>query len=361
METNSRKRNFTQLDQISEPSPNATIHGAVTSISPIKKGRLNNQFFDATLADTTSSIRLVGFSTQQQIALNELHNSKSPVELTNCVLKPSRHGQGFDVMLKSNTQIRKSSRKLNMETIMTSTNDPKPITLNILPTLNQYDKVSVNVKAIRLLQPEQVGQDKKIKRDVIVADGSGTAKVVLWEQHIDALQEGKSYSLNNFHVKEFKGKKHLSVPKADFEITPIDDIQNVVNEVLDDDEVTVIQNPQIIGVIELDNYRSCLQCKARVEPQTPPLGKCTREDCLMIQLFDICPEQIMVRVMLRYINDGKYTHLTCLAYGDTVYTLANVPNDHNVTKDDFLKGQKISEVHIVNGKNIITFILRHAS
>ena len=235
---------------------------------------------------------------------------------------------------------------------MTSTNDPKPITINILPTLNQYDKVSVNVKAIWLLQPEQVGQDKKIKRDVIVADGSGTAKLVLWEQQIDALQEGKSYSLNNFHIKEFKGTKHPSVPKADFEITPIDHIQNVVNEVLNDDEVTVIQ---IFGIIELDNYRSCLQYKTHVEPQTPPLDKCTREDCLMIQLFHICSEQIMVRVMLHYINDGKYTHLTCLAYDDTVYTRANVPNDHNVTKDDFLKGQKISEVHIINGKKIITY------
>ena len=68
----------------------------------------------------------------------------------------------------------------------------------------------------------------------------------------------------------------------------------------------------------------------------------------------------MVHVILCYINDGKYTHLTCLAYGDTVYTLANVPNNH-VTKEDFLKGQKISEVHIINGKNIITFILRHTS
>lgn len=50
-----------------------------------------------------------------------MHKTNSPVELTNCVVKHSRQGQGYDVMLKSNTQIRKSSKKLDMETIMALT------------------------------------------------------------------------------------------------------------------------------------------------------------------------------------------------------------------------------------------------
>ena len=150
-----RKRDISQLDQISEPSTSATIHAAVTSISPIKKGRLNTQFFDATLADTTSAVRLVGFSPQQQIQLNEIHKANSPVELTNCVVKHSRQSEGYDVMLKSNTQIRKSSRKLDMETIMASTLDSKPITLDMLQTLPKYEKVSVNVKVLQLLQPNK--------------------------------------------------------------------------------------------------------------------------------------------------------------------------------------------------------------
>ena len=207
METKSRKRDISQLNEISEPSPSATIHGAITTVSPIKKGRLNTQFFDATLADMTSSVRLVGFTPQHQIQLNEMHKTNSPVELTNCVVKHSRQGQGFDVMLKSTLQI---SKKLDMDAIMASTVETKLITLDMLQTLSQYEKVSVHVKILRLLPAEQVGQENKIKRDVIVADRTATAKVVLWEEHIDSLQEGKSYSLKNIHVKS---KKHLSISK----------------------------------------------------------------------------------------------------------------------------------------------------
>ena len=36
-------------------------------------------------------------------------------------------------------------------------------------------------------------------------------------------------------------------------------------------ETRVLQNVQIVGVPQLHSYNACLQCKARVEPLTPPL------------------------------------------------------------------------------------------
>ena len=94
------------IDQLTEPIPNAILYRAITSVSLIKKGQLNTSYFDATLADRTSSVEVVGFSPQHQIQLNDLHQAKSPVELVNCVVKHSRQGQGYDIMLKSNTEIR---------------------------------------------------------------------------------------------------------------------------------------------------------------------------------------------------------------------------------------------------------------
>ena len=119
------------------------------------------------------------------------------------------------------------------------------------------------------------------------------------------------------------------MPKSDFEISPINNIENTVTPLPDDDEYTTIYNVKIVGVPQLDNYRSCLQCKARVEPLTPPLGKCTREDCMMMQLFDLCQDQLSARVLLRHINDKRqHNHVTCSAFGDMVYQLANLPNNH---------------------------------
>ena len=84
-----KSRDISQLTEIDEPCTSLNVHGAVTSISPIKKGR-KALFFDATLADTTSKVRPVGFSPQQQILLNDLRTTGSPVELTNCEVKHSR-------------------------------------------------------------------------------------------------------------------------------------------------------------------------------------------------------------------------------------------------------------------------------
>ena len=78
----------------------------------------------------------------------------------------------------------------------------------------------------------KVGPDKKRKRDVIVSGQTAAAKVVLWEQHVDSLQEGKSYSLKNFHVEEFKSKKYLSMLKSDFKITAIHDLQDTIIQFL---------------------------------------------------------------------------------------------------------------------------------
>ena len=124
---------------------------------------------------------------------------------------------------------------------------------------------------------------QKVKQDVIIADRSSTAKVSLWEEHVNAMKEHKSYCLKNFIVREFQSTKYLSMCKENTDIILIDDIGVVVERSDDEDEISVIKNVTIIGVPHLDKYKACLQCKARVETQTPPLGRCSKVDCMMMQ------------------------------------------------------------------------------
>ena len=204
----------------------------------------------------------------------------------------------------------------------------------------------------------EVGADRKVKREASIADHTAATKVVLWEQHVNALEEGKCYHLKIFHIKEFQSRKHLSMPKNDFEITQIDNIENTVDPPTDENEHTTIKNVQVIGVHQLDSYKCCLQCKAWVEPLTPPLGKCTKEDCTMMQLFDLCQDQTIARVLFRHQNDkGQWESITCSAFGDMVYQLANVHKDEPITKPDLLKGQKFQEVRFLTNKKIIVSIL----
>jgi len=73
------------------------------------------------------------------------------------------------------------------------------------------------------------------------------------------------------------------------EIAP--DIGTIV-EATPEEEETTIDSVQIVGVPLLDVCKSCLQCKARVEPMTPPHGKCTKADCSMAQRYDFFTNQI---------------------------------------------------------------------
>ena len=219
----SRKRDISQLKDLDEPCTSTTIHGVVTSISP---SRREGKFYSLMQhwQDTMSKVRLLGFSPQQQILLSDLHKANSPVELTNCEVKHSLQGQGYDIMLKTNTQITKSLKKIDMSTIMASMPEYKAVTLDALPTLPQYEMISVNVKVLQLYNTEEVGIDKRIKREASNADHTVTTRVVLWEQHVNALGEEKCYHLKIFHTKEFQSKKHPSMPKNDFEITQRDNM-----------------------------------------------------------------------------------------------------------------------------------------
>ena len=53
--------------------------------------------------------------------------------------------------------------------------DDKPVVLTLqeLQSTDEYEKVSIEVKVIKVTIPETVGTGKR-KQDVIVADGTGT-------------------------------------------------------------------------------------------------------------------------------------------------------------------------------------------
>ena len=192
-----------------------SIHGAVVTLSPVKKGR-KAMFFDGLLADETSQIRLVGFQGMQQRKLNDYHQRNIAVALENCEVKPARQGEGYEVMLKTSTQ---SPKKLDVVSLMADiTTASKTVTLSSLESLDVFQKVTVNIKVVELKDETQVGG--RVKRDVFVADESGTARVSVWEGNVNAMEKDRSYCLKNFFVREYQSTKYLTMAKEGSEIIP---------------------------------------------------------------------------------------------------------------------------------------------
>ena len=53
--------------------------------------------------------------------------------------------------------------------------------------------MTVNVKVIEVKEVFQLHD--KVKQDVVVADLTGVARVCLWEEHVNFIEEHKSYCL----------------------------------------------------------------------------------------------------------------------------------------------------------------------
>ena len=156
----------------------------------------------------------------------------------------------------------------------------------------------MKVKVLEVRDSVTVPTGKKVQ-DVVVGDSTCTGRYTLWESDIGQLAEGKSYHLKRFMVKEYESKNYLSKGQEAL-ISTIEDIGNTATFEETMNKSMTITEAQIVGVQQLDKYKSCLRCKVRVEPQ--PLdsgcGRCSKENCQMLQKYDVCPDQFYAKLML---------------------------------------------------------------
>ena len=348
-----KKRTYKEIDQIDDvdsPATNTTIHGAITALSPVKEGR-NSLFFDGRLADNTSTMRIVGFAAAQQKKLEEYQQKKVAVELRNCEVKRSRYGEGYELMLKSGSTIKESPKKIDVSMLIADNEKSNnEITLEQLPEMALFQKVIVTVKAIKVNDTVQLSE--KMKQDIIVADQTATARVTLWEDNVGAFNEGSSYILKNFVVRVYQSTKYLSMGGDATEIVPIEDIGVVAaaSDINEEEEVT-LHNVVIIGVPHLDTHKACLQCKARVESLTPPLGQCSKPECKMIQRFDLCIDQTAAKLLLMHEMDGQNKIIRVHAFGEHLGQI--VGHEESITPEDLVKAPQLRSVTILKERKIV--------
>ena len=195
-----RKRKLEELEvdeveSLDETLSTACVHGVISTLSPIKKGCKSN-YFDGSVSDGKSNIRLVGFNPSQRIRMKNLMKNKQAVKIDDCEVRHARRGQSMEILLKGSTKISMSPRKFEFSNILIQ----EEITpLSDLESKGVYDRVSVHIKVGNITHPTEVPTGKK-KQDVIIVDGSGSGKCVLWGENIGNLK-GECYLLKNFVVR----------------------------------------------------------------------------------------------------------------------------------------------------------------
>lgn len=335
-----------KFDDLDKLIPSASIHGVLTSVSPVNKGRKQN-YFEGKLSDGSSKLRFVGFDVKQQKTMSDMLTRKRAIEINNCEIKPSRRGDKMEILLKSASQINESEKKIEVPDVDFEDSIPEVIALDALQSKHMFAKVTVKVKVHTVSDPETVRTGKE-KQEISVADQSSTAKVTLWEEQVGSLKEGASYQLEGFVVKEWGGVKYLSFG-GESKILPIDDIVFVK---VSNTEKT-IEDVQIMAVPQLHCYKACLRCKARVESVDDTNGRCSKEDCRMLQILDFCSGHVNAQLMM--IADGTFQTLSI--YGKVLFNLLGVTADSEVSEAAFLSLPKLKEV-TYNEKNVITKFMK---
>ena len=102
-----RKANFTvtseenvteeiELSKICEEKKSVTVHGMVTSLSPVKESKTKVKFFRGTIADQSKKVPVVSFEPKLWKRLNQSHENCSTVALVNCNIQEARNRTSGD-------------------------------------------------------------------------------------------------------------------------------------------------------------------------------------------------------------------------------------------------------------------------
>ena len=148
---------------------------------------------------TTAQQRLASETSEQRKArLHQLsiprhssHQNKQALSLSNCEVKEDKYSSDLEVVVRKSSEPRQSYSKFEVSPNMFDETDDH-ITIREIPRLVNYQRVSVKVKVIG---EEDATAVKKglMKQDYIIADRTGSCKIVTWEDNVGLLQVGNCY------------------------------------------------------------------------------------------------------------------------------------------------------------------------
>ena len=156
------------------------------------------------------------------------------------MIKQSKYDDGMEVIASPKTKLELSPKRFKIDQdlyMLKEESIPPEITLSQLQDVDILvtPKVSVSGKIVKVHEPNSVMSSKKNKllnkQDCIIADNTGTAKIVLWENKIGLLKLGMSYKLMKLAVSSFCDLNNLTLQ----EDTKIEEI-NDINVNIEDDE-----------------------------------------------------------------------------------------------------------------------------
>ena len=100
------------VSHFSSPTRNTTLHGIMTAVSPVRKGKSNSpvKYFDGKVTDGTGAMWVICFNPKVHAVLLKSVDEKCPDATKNCNIQKSRSfsNEELEVVIDSSTKINES-------------------------------------------------------------------------------------------------------------------------------------------------------------------------------------------------------------------------------------------------------------
>jgi hypothetical protein len=206
---------------------------SLTNLSPMKESAHSQQkYFHGRISDRASSKRFVSFNSTLLPTLTTACNELASVRLKNCSVKRSVfNSDELEIVMNQKSDVIPSAKKFKLSESEEKLLADRTTTLSNLTSLSVNQLINVSVKVLKLFDSAQINVTGKklLKEESQVADATGITRLVVWEGNVGKLMEGKSYSLTNVRIRQFKNESYLSLT-TDSVINEIEDIGEVIEQ-----------------------------------------------------------------------------------------------------------------------------------
>lgn len=245
-------------------SDESTLTGYVHLICPVQTSHKNTgiKYFDMALQTSQNeSVRLVCYSPEKRTMLQQSQEKQLPVKITSARMSPNKRFSATDEYT-----ISKKAKIMQTSLEFSNNNDLSNRYVSVEDALKAdlYQTIDVEVKVLHKSPLKETlfqGHCTKCKTDVIVADHTNSAKLVLWADIIDKVDFGKSYRFNNCKIRIFDDQKYINTNEFT-KITKFEDIKNVnlTSPQIQEHMITA----KCMGV-EVKKISSCILCNRKLD------------------------------------------------------------------------------------------------
>lgn len=321
------------------------MHG-LSNIKTASNGTTN--YFDLKLQTSDDkTVRLVCYSPPKRGVLLNAYDNKKPVKIeANANPKKRLNTDLEEYTVPKNAKITPTELNFSFNEQL----DNHFRTVSQALQANIYTTVDIKVKVIiKEENKSPIVQDTKTryKCDTLVADKTGCAKLVLWENTINQVARGKSYHFKNITVRIFEDEKYLNT-NEDTTVEEIDDVQNIN---VDAPEIkNNLLKVRVVGV-NIKKSPSCLACNHTFPTRQEPAQdeeEITCSNCSITTLASFCNTKLVAQILVKTATQDLETY-TCFNDGIESF-LKNVKSAKSLTQ---IETAELKLLLLKSGENTI--------